>query len=330
MTGAIAEVRELSVSFPIRRSSREIVRRVPARSVDAVKNVSFSITPGETVALVGESGSGKTTTAQALLGLLDPRHAVVSGTIEFQGRDVSSFSRRQARAGRQHRQLVYQDPYESLDGRLRVSEIVREPLDIHRIGRREERREKAEACLEQVGLDPATVMDRYPHQLSGGERQRVAIASALVLEPRLIVADEPVSMLDMSVRAGVLAVLAAVRRTGVGILMITHDLSTVAHHADRVCVMYRGEMVEQGAAKAVVSDPQHPYTKALISAVPSIDPRIKGRGELLGGVAEDQEIAHILQDAAGLAAVDSAEQSSSEMLEDAADLPGEMPPHPTV
>jgi ABC-type glutathione transport system ATPase component len=281
----VAEAHNLSVSFPVRRSLAAQYRRLPAQTIEAVKDVSLSVSRGETVALVGESGSGKTTTAQALLGLLDLRTAEVSGRVKFEGRDVELFTPREARAERRHRQLVYQDPYEALDSRLRVRQLVQEPLDVHRAGPRRTRQEKVEAALDRVGLVPAVVMDRFPHELSGGERQRVAIACALVLEPRLIVADEPVSMLDMSARAGVLSVLAEIRTAGVGILMITHDLSTVAHHADRVSVMYRGEVVEEGPAKSVVHNPSHPYTKALVAAVPSIDPRVKGGGELLRGIA---------------------------------------------
>jgi ABC-type glutathione transport system ATPase component len=269
----VVEARDLTVRFAVRRSLSAARRGEPRTTVDAVRNVSLSIDAGETLALVGESGSGKTTTSQALLGLLDERTAEVSGTVRFDGDDMASLSRRQVQTHRRHRQLVYQDPYESLDPRLRVRDLVREPLDIHRIGSRDGRRAKGADALERVGLPPAAVLDRYPHQLSGGERQRVSIAAALVLEPRLIVADEPVSMLDMSVRAGVLAVLADIRAAGVAILMITHDLSTVAHHADRVAVMYRGEIVEQGAARSVIRDPQHDYTRALLAAVPSIEPR---------------------------------------------------------
>jgi oligopeptide/dipeptide ABC transporter ATP-binding protein len=184
--------------------------------------------------------------------------------------------------------MVYQDPYESLDPRLRVRQAVEEPLAIHRIGTRREREERVRDALARVELSPPDLyLDRYPHELSGGQRQRVAIAAALVLEPALLVADEPVSMLDVSVRAGVLALLDSLKRSGLAILMITHDLSTAARFADRIAVMYLGRIVEEGPAAQVVRSPQHPYTKALLSVVPRRDPRERHTGQVLRGETPD-------------------------------------------
>ena len=181
-------------------------------------------------------------------------------------------------------QIIYQDPYESLDPRFRVSTTVAEPLVIHGIGSRSERRVAVAHALERVGLAPAELfVDRFPHELSGGQRQRVAIAASLVLEPELLVADEPVSMLDVSVRAGILAILDELRQRGLAVLMITHDLSTAARFADRICVMYLGRIVEDGPAREVIDRPRHPYTKALLSVVPRKDPRSRATAQILRG-----------------------------------------------
>jgi oligopeptide/dipeptide ABC transporter ATP-binding protein len=181
-------------------------------------------------------------------------------------------------------QIIYQDPYESLDPRFRVSVTVAEPLLIHRVGSRVERRDAVAHALERVGLAPAELfVDRFPHELSGGQRQRVAIAASLVLEPDLLVADEPVSMLDVSVRAGVLAILDALRDRGLAVLMITHDLSTAARFADRICVMYLGRIVEEGPAREIIENPRHPYTQALLSVVPRRDPRRRAAPQILRG-----------------------------------------------
>jgi oligopeptide/dipeptide ABC transporter ATP-binding protein len=232
------------------------------------------------VALVGESGCGKTTTAQAILRLVPAE----SGSVRFDGVDVAALSSDDLRGLRRRMQIIYQDPYESLDPRFRVSTTVGEPLVIHKIGSRTERRQKVGHALEQVGLAPADLFaDRYPHELSGGQRQRVAIAASLVLGPDLLVADEPVSMLDVSVRAGILAILDELRDSGLAVLMITHDLSTAARFADRICVMYLGRIVEEGPAHDVIERPQHPYTKALLSVVPRRDPRQRVASQVLRG-----------------------------------------------
>jgi len=281
----LLEVDELVVHYPVGRGIVGTMARRPRETVRAVDGVSFTLERGELLALVGESGCGKTTTAQTVLRLVEP----VGGTIAFDGQDITSLGQRELRPLRRRMQVVYQDPYESLDPRLTVRKAVEEPLVIHRAGgSKAERAELVQDALERVELSPPGLfLDRYPHELSGGQRQRVAIAAAIVLGPELLVADEPVSMLDVSVRAGVLALLDRLRRDGLGVLMITHDLSTAAHFADRIAVMYLGRIVEEGPAASVVSDPQHPYTKALLSVVPRRDPRERTRPQILRGEAPD-------------------------------------------
>jgi peptide/nickel transport system ATP-binding protein len=281
MSEAILDVQGLVVRFPIPRGIVGTLRKRPLETVHAVEGVSFTLRRGEMLALVGESGCGKTTTAQAVLRLVDAQE----GSVFLEGRDISAVPRDQLREVRRRVQIIYQDPYESLDPRFTVLDTVVEPMRIHGIGgSKAERREHAAAALERVGLDPPSLfLDRYPHELSGGQRQRVAVAASLVLDPELLVADEPVSMLDVSVRAGVLALLDALRRSGLAVLMITHDLSTAAHFADRIAVMYLGRIVEEGPAREVVNDPQHPYTKALMSVIPDPDPRRTRERQILKG-----------------------------------------------
>ena len=267
MSERLLEIDDLRVVF--RQGRRRVVR--------AVDGVSLTVDAGEFVALVGESGCGKTTTAQAAMRMVP----TAAGAIRFRGRDITSASQRDMRPVRREMQLIFQDPYESLDPRFRVRQIVAEPLEIHGIGDRERR--VAEA-LERAGLAPADLyLERYPHELSGGQRQRVSIAAALALEPTLLLADEPVSMLDVSVRAGILGLLDELRAAGLGILMITHDLSTAAHYADRICVMYLGRIVEEGPAHEVIRNPRHPYTRALVSVVPQPDPERTLQPEILAG-----------------------------------------------
>jgi oligopeptide/dipeptide ABC transporter ATP-binding protein len=276
----VVEVENLVVRYPISRGILGTLRRRPKLRVHAVEGVSFALRRGEMLALVGESGCGKTTTAQTVLRLQEPD----SGVIRFHGEDISGFPSRKLRALRRRMQIIYQDPYESLDPRFRVRATVEEPLVIHGLGSKAERHSEVLRALEQAGLDPPDLfLDRYPHQLSGGQRQRVAIAASLVLHPDILVADEPVSMLDVSVRAGVLAILSELRGRGLGILMITHDLSTAARFADRIAVMYLGRIVEEGPAHDVVHNPQHPYTRALLSVVPKRDPRQRENPQILRG-----------------------------------------------
>jgi oligopeptide/dipeptide ABC transporter ATP-binding protein len=278
--GPLLEVENLVVRYPLPRGIVGTLRRRPQARVHAVEGVSFSLRRGEMLALVGESGCGTTTTAQTVLRLLEPD----DGVIRFRGEDISRLPPRKLRPLRRRMQIIYQDPYESLDPRFRVRATVEEPLVIHGLGSKEERREEVIRALEQAGLTPPDLfLDRFPHQLSGGQRQRVAIAASLVLHPDVLLADEPVSMLDVSVRAGVLAILSELRSKGLGILMITHDLSTAARFADRIAVMYLGRIVEEGPAGEIVHNPQHPYTRALLSVVPQRDPRARTTPQILRG-----------------------------------------------
>jgi peptide/nickel transport system ATP-binding protein len=282
---ALLEIEDLVVRYPIHRGMVGAATRKPRRNVHAVEGISLFLQRGEMLALVGESGCGKTTTAQAVLRLVDP----VSGSIRFEGRDLVPLGARELRPVRRRIQVVYQDPYESLDPRFRVRAVVEEPLLIHRLGgSKKERAARVHEVLSRVELSPPELyLDRYPHELSGGQRQRVAIAAALALEPDVLVADEPVSMLDVSVRAGVLNVLDGLRENGLAILMITHDLSTAVRFAQRIAVMYLGRIVEEGPAASVVRNPQHPYTKALLSVVPRRDPRDRQQPQILQGETPD-------------------------------------------
>ena len=251
------------------------------RLVRAVDGVSFDLGRGEVLALVGESGCGKTTTAMSVMGLTEPS----GGVVRFEGQPLHERLRRN-RSLRQTIQMVFQDPYESLNPRMTIGEIVAEPLEVHKLYKTKQATEQAVlAALDEVGLRPAAeFIDRRPHELSGGQRQRVVIAGALVTGPRLLVADEPVSMLDVSIRAEILMLLNDLReRRGISILFITHDLATAALFADRIAVMYLGRIVEIGPASVVLSQPLHPYTKALLSVIPSLDPRRKRQHLILQG-----------------------------------------------
>ncbi len=237
-------------------------------ALTAVDDVSFSIEEGETFGLVGESGSGKTTTGRCMLRLLTP----TSGSIRFRGEDVLEFSPPRLRRARRDMQMVFQDPHSSLNPRMRARQIVEEPLVIHRLGSRAERRERAAELFRLVGLEPAH-LDRFPHEFSGGQRQRIGLARALALNPSFVILDEPVSALDMSIQAQVVALLTELQhRLRLTYLFITHDLRLVEHLCGHVAVMFRGRIVEMGPAAALFTAPRHPYTQALLSAVPSPDP----------------------------------------------------------
>ncbi len=281
----LLEVENLVTQFPLPRGLVGTLGRRPQKAVHAVEGVSFTLREGEMLALVGESGCGKTTTAHSVLRLVEPQW----GTIRFRGQDITHLGPRELRPLRREMQMIYQDPYESLDPRFRVRATVEEPLQVHGLGgTKEERNERVLDGLSRAGLTPPEMyVDRFPHELSGGQRQRVAIAASLVLNPKLLFADEPVSMLDVSVRAGVLRLLDGLRGEGLGLVMITHDLSTAAHFADRIAVMYLGRIVEEGPAREVVRNPQHPYTKALLSVVPKADPRDRQRPQILTGETPD-------------------------------------------
>jgi peptide/nickel transport system ATP-binding protein/oligopeptide transport system ATP-binding protein len=236
--------------------------------VKAVDDVSLSIEEGETFGLVGESGSGKTTTGRCILRLIEP----TSGEVWFRGERLLSLGRSAMREMRRHMQIVFQDPYASLNPRMRVREIVAEPLVIHSIGSRVERRTRVDELLRLVGLDPGH-RDRFPHEFSGGQRQRIGLARALALNPSFIIADEPVSALDVSVQAQVINLLMELQaRLRLTYLFIAHDLRLVRHICSRTAVMYRGRIVEMGDTGAIFAGPRHPYTQALLSAVPVPDP----------------------------------------------------------
>jgi len=257
VSSPLLEVRDLRKHFPLRRSV----------SVRAVDGVAFDIAHGETLGLVGESGCGKSTTGRAVLQLLKP----TGGEVRFEGVELTRLPPAALRRLRARMQMVFQNPYASLNPRLSVRATVTEPLIVHGIGVAAERRERVDALLALVGLAP-DIGTRYPHQLSGGQRQRVGIARALATQPRLLVADEPISALDVSIQAQIVNLLVELRRQlGLAYLFIAHDLAVVRHISDRVAVMYLGRIVELGGADAVFDRPLHPYTQALLSAIPSPD-----------------------------------------------------------
>ena len=236
--------------------------------VTAVDDVSFAIEEGETFGLVGESGSGKTTTGRCLLRLIEPS----SGAVRFRGENVLAFSSRRMREARRDMQIVFQDPYSSLNPRMRARQIVEEPLIIHKLGARADRRERVAELFRLVGLDPAH-LERYPHEFSGGQRQRIGLARALALNPSFVILDEPVSALDVSVQAQVVNLLMDLQqRLTLTYLFIAHDLRLVEHICGRVAVMYLGKIVEMAPTAALFASPQHAYTRALLSAIPVPDP----------------------------------------------------------
>ncbi|AZO01288.1 ABC transporter ATP-binding protein [Mesorhizobium sp. M9A.F.Ca.ET.002.03.1.2] len=263
MRGSVAVVNDLHVRFDLHGGFFGRVNR----RVHAVEGISFSIAPRETLALVGESGCGKSTTAKALAGLVP-----YQGDIAIGGRNLAGLGRDERKAVRRDVQMIFQDPYASLDPRMRVGDLVAEPLLIHGIASKEERSQRVAALFERVGLS-ADQMELYPHEFSGGQRQRICIARALALRPKLIIADESVSALDVSVQARVLDLLKELQREfGIAYLFISHDMAVVENISDRVAVMYLGQIVEMGTRDQVFSNPRHPYTKRLIEAVPVPDP----------------------------------------------------------
>ncbi len=253
------------------------------RKVHAVDGVDLTLRHSEVIALVGESGCGKSTLALLLMGLEDP----TAGTVKFEGMDITHLNdgQRKSRELRRKIQMVFQDPYESLNPTQTIEEIITEPLLVHGMANTPDRDERVRKALEDAGLKPADVyLNRYPHELSGGQRQRVVVAAALVLEPEIILADEPVSMLDVSIRAEIINLLAELRITRqIAVIFITHDLGSVGFFADRVAVMYLGRIVEVGTMLEVLENPKHPYTKALISVIPVPNPRLRHERIILQG-----------------------------------------------
>ena len=270
-------------------SARNLVKQFAARAgalgekrlLTAVAGIDLELFPGETLGLAGESGCGKSTVARLLTGLIPASQ----GEIRYAGKELSAMDRGELALFRKDVQMIFQDPFSSLNPRMRVFEIIAEPLVIHRIGSKAERRERVASLMERVGLSPDQ-LSRFPHEFSGGQRQRIGIARALAVSPRLIIADEPVSALDLSIQAQIINLLQEVKsELGLCFLFITHDLSVLRHLSDRIAIMYLGRLVETGSRDQVLSGPLHPYTEALLSAIPSIDPekrrqRVIARGEL--------------------------------------------------
>ncbi|MFZ1059403.1 MAG: dipeptide ABC transporter ATP-binding protein [Candidatus Rokuibacteriota bacterium] len=276
MAEALLRVKNLKKYFPIRGGlfSREVAR------VHAVDDVSFDIYPGETLGLVGESGCGKSTTGRAILRLIEP----TAGEVSFDGKNVTTLDKRALRGLRKEMQIIFQDPYASLNPRMTVGSIVGEALVIHKLAAtKREREERVVKILETVGLSPDHLR-RYPHEFSGGQRQRIGIARSLAVNPKFIVADEPVSALDVSIQAQIINLLEDLQKQfGLTYLFIAHDLSVVEHISTRVAVMYLGKIVELAPAKELYTNPKHPYTEALLSAVPIPDPTVKRKRILLEG-----------------------------------------------
>jgi oligopeptide/dipeptide ABC transporter ATP-binding protein len=274
-TAPLLEVNNLKKYFPIRGG---ILSRVVA-NVKAVEDVSLTVKRGEVVGLVGESGSGKTTAGRAILRLIEP----TSGEVKFEGTDITKISKGQMREYRKEMQIIFQDPFASLNPRMTVGDIVGEAMVIHKLARGKDKEEKVASLLEKVGLSPNHIR-RYPHEFSGGQRQRIGIARALAVSPKLIVADEPVSALDVSIQAQVVNLLQDLKEElGLTLLFIAHDLAVVEYISDKVVVMYLGRVMEIAPAKELYRNPIHPYTQALLSAVPIPDPMIKRERVLLQG-----------------------------------------------
>ncbi|KXS49486.1 MAG: peptide/nickel transport system ATP-binding protein [Halanaerobium sp. 4-GBenrich] len=276
MAENLLEVKNLKKYFPVKAG---IFKKTVAH-VKAVDDISFAVKEGETLGLVGESGCGKSTTGRTILRLLE----ATAGEVIFEGKSVMDLDKKAMRAIRRDMQIIFQDPYASLNPRMTVADIVGEPLDIHKLAKnKKERNEKVREILENVGLG-AEYMHRYPHEFSGGQRQRIGVARALAVDPKLIIADEPVSALDVSVQAQVVNLLQDLQKEyGLTYLFIAHDLSVVKHISDRVAVMYLGKIVELTDKHELYSNPKHPYTQSLLSAIPEADPKKKKNRIVLEG-----------------------------------------------
>jgi oligopeptide/dipeptide ABC transporter ATP-binding protein len=273
---SLLEVKNLKVHFPVKPGMFSRAREF----VKAVDDVSFAIEPGETLGLVGESGCGKTTLGRAIVRLVEP----TAGSVLLNGEDITRMGGSELRARRRKFQMIFQDPYGSLNPRMTVEQIVGEALDIHQLtDSKSARQKRIVELLQAVGLD-AVYAQRYPHEFSGGQRQRIGIARALAVEPELIICDEPVSALDVSVQAQIINLLQDLQQQrGIAYLFIAHDLAVVEHISRRVMVMYLGKIVETAEAKSIIREPRHPYTQALISAIPEVDPESKRRRIILPG-----------------------------------------------
>ena len=271
MADVLVSIRGLKTYYSLRGSFASRLLGREAGSVRAVDDVSIELRRGEVLGLVGESGSGKTTLGRTILGLV----SATSGSIQFEGREITKMSERELRRLRREMQVIFQDPHASLNPAMTVAQLVEHPLQIHHIGTRAERRTRVAETLAIVGLDPPEqFMDKYPADLSGGQKQRVVIARAIILNPVLLVADEPVSMLDMSVRAKILELMLYLKSEfNLTYLYITHDLATAKFFCDRIAILYLGRIVEIGPSEAIYADPKHPYTRALLRAIPDPDPR---------------------------------------------------------
>jgi oligopeptide transport system ATP-binding protein len=275
MAQPLLQVKNLKKYFPIKGG----ILSKTVGHVQAVDDISFDLYPGETVGLVGESGCGKSTAARTILRLIEP----TGGEVFFEGQDILKLGKKPMRALRRQMQIIFQDPYASLNPRMTVASIVGEPLEIHKIAKGRAKEERVANILEKVGLRPEH-MRRYPHEFSGGQRQRIGIARALALNPKLIIGDEPVSALDVSIQAQVINLLEDLQREfNLTYLIIAHDLSVVEHISDRVAVMYLGKIVELATDRELYENPSHPYTEALLSAVPRPDPSIKKQRIILPG-----------------------------------------------
>ena len=275
MNDLLLDINDLVKSFPLKKT--KFFQDTPY--VYAVNGVSFSLKRGETLGLVGESGCGKTTAGRAILRLIEP----TSGSIKFEGQNVARFREHELKKFRRNAQMIFQDPFASLNPRMTVGDIVGEPLLVHRMGTRAQRTDQVAEVLAKVGLE-ADYMKRFPHEFSGGQRQRIGIARVLTLNPKLIIADEPVSALDVSIQAQIINLLVNLQdELHLSYLFVSHDLAVVEHISDRVAIMYLGKIVEIAPSQFIYSDPRHPYTQALLSAIPIPDPKATIERTILQG-----------------------------------------------
>jgi oligopeptide transport system ATP-binding protein len=275
MKTMLLDVRNLVKSFPLKKTGLFQEQQY----VHAVNGVSFSLNSGETLGLVGESGCGKTTAGRAILRLIEP----TAGAIHFEGRDVARFTEKELKEFRRDAQMIFQDPYASLNPRMTVGDIVGEPLLVHHMGKKAERIDRVVEVLQKVGLEPS-YMQRFPHEFSGGQRQRIGIARVLTLNPKLIIADEPVSALDVSIQAQIINLLVRLQEEfHLSYVFVSHDLAVVEHLSDRVAIMYLGKIVEIAPSPNIYANPRHPYTQALLTAIPTPDPKSEMHRTVLQG-----------------------------------------------